>query len=359
MVLIVWCAACGSSTREHSADASAVTRDSGPIVITLPKKTEGDASDDDVADGGSNDADASDRSVDGDGGDGGPGSCETSADCSNGEACMASQCSPRSAFFSFTGNDQTFVVPNGISQVTVYALGANGPCATSWCSTVLGQPNVSPTTGIGGSLTATIPVTPGETLVVVVGDGSGATGYGGGGSGGTESCTSTYDNGASSGGGASDVRQGGNGLANRVVVAGGGGGNGDGAAEPAGGAGGGLVGGAGGVGEGSNGGGPGTQSAGGAGGNVGDASVPGTAGSLGVGGTGASCTGYLYGNGGGGGGGYYGGGGGGMGDENGGGGGGGGGSSYAEPGATNLTMVQGDMTGDEAGDGNGEVVISW
>jgi len=77
--------------------------------------------------------------------------------------------------------------------------------------------------GAGGSVKATIPVTPGEKLAIFVG-GYGATagGFNGGGTGGS---TGGSGGNGGGGGGASDVRQGGDRLANRVVVAGGGGGS--------------------------------------------------------------------------------------------------------------------------------------
>lgn len=236
--------------------------------------------------------------------------------------------------FSFTGGEQSFVVPADVRSVTVRAYGAQGGNA------------VGPG-GEGGSTVATIAVTAGETLAVFVGgrgtDGLGcavvAGGFNGGGTGGN--CA------GGGGGGASDVRQGGATLADRVVVAAGGGGAGGHAAVYGGhgGAGGGTTGADGGHGSTtSRGGGGGTQSGGGAGG--GGPCAAGVAGTLGVGGAGGSgCNG-----GGGGGGGYYGGGGGG---DDGGGGGGGGGSSFAIASATGVSYTQGGHTGD------GEVVISY
>ncbi len=72
-----------------------------------------------------------------------------------------------SRIFKYTGGEQTFKVPSGVKQVTIRAQGGKGGrCCGD------GQP------GLGGSITATIPVTPGETLAVFVG-GNGSAGTGG------------------------------------------------------------------------------------------------------------------------------------------------------------------------------------
>lgn len=221
--------------------------------------------------------------------------------------------------FSFTGAEQTFIVPSGVTSLLV---DAKGPAAG----------------GAGGRVVANLTVTPGETLRIYVGGpASGGTGgYNGGGS---------ASNGGYGGAGATDLRQGGSGAANRVIVAGGGGGNGASGNNPGGvgGQGGPETGGTGGngssvVGGTITGGGGGTPSAGGAAG-----SPSGNAGALSNGGAGAT-GGVLAPGGGGGGGGYYGGGGGGQGDWTntddqdyfGSGGGGGGGSSYAGAGTSNV-----------------------
>lgn len=144
--------------------------------------------------------------------------------------------------FEYTGGPQTWTVPDGVTEVTVLALGAAG--GTSG----LGSP------GLGGSARAVIAVQPGAEVVVEVGGAGSAgcgyhPGYNGGGSF-TEPPSYCHN----SGGGASDVRVGGAALLDRVLVAGGGGGSGSvGCSEAggpflgnAGGAGGGLVGGHGG-----------------------------------------------------------------------------------------------------------------
>ena len=238
--------------------------------------------------------------------------------------------------FGYTGSSQTFIVPNGVTSLTITASGAQGGAA-------------------GGVTTAKIPVTPGATLDVEVGGqpgSSGAGGYNGGGAGGGSGSTA-----GQGGGGASDVRIGGTSLNDRVIVAGGGGGSsvsGQNFLGSIGGLGGGLIGQS--VPSGAATGG--TQSAGGAGGGpCGTAAVAGASGSFGVGGAGGN----GIANGSGGGGGWYGGGGGGgWGLTINAGpctteppGAGAGGSSYAEPSATNVTMMQGGNYG------NGSVFIFW
>jgi hypothetical protein len=228
----------------------------------------------------------------------------------------------QSTTFSYTGSNQTYTVPAGVTQLQVTARGAGaftGPSAT---------PN-----GQGAIVNATIQVTPNEQLTVVVGGTpSGPTGgFNGGGN----------SPGSLGGGGATDLRRG----TTRIVVAGGGGGIGaSGMLSSSQLAFGGLGGNSGlngdvgqtGASAGGYGGGGGSQTSGGALGynGSGQHSYDGMPGSLGQGGNGGN-GGTNYGAGGGGGGGYYGGGGGGGGTQSsgssGGGGGGGAGSSYVAP----------------------------
>jgi hypothetical protein len=243
--------------------------------------------------------------------------------------------------FHYTGSEQTFVVPTGVTSVGVVAIGGRG-----------GNGDIA-LGGRGARVSGDLGVTPGETLYVEVG-GNGVSyrcqhgffppsecpgGFNGGGGGG------------GGGGGASDVR-----LASReaglepdrrVIVAGGGGGAGLSAPDPsctateekAFGGPGGDAGQAGGSGEcftglGGN---PGSSFAGGAGGGGGACGEL-EAGALGTGGS-SSC---IYHPGGGGGGGYYGGGAGGGSGEHGraGGGGGGGSSLVPEGGAFALSSEE-------------------
>jgi hypothetical protein len=260
--------------------------------------------------------------------------------------------------FHYTGYEQLFMVPRGVSSITVVARGAVG---------AIGYNEVG---ARGGRVYAILPVKPGETLAVFVGgNGHGMTGgYNGGGSG----AANSYQCDGFGGGGASDVRRGGKTLADRILVAAGGGGHGAGFNEGGGaGEGGGTVGGSGGGGgSGDSGGGGvgGTQSSGGRGGYGGSGSDVkgghghggkfGAGGSGGAGGVDVSGSGYGCG-GGGGGGGYFGGGGGGGGGSDyisgSSGGGGAGGSSYAEPAAREFRT----WGGWQKATGNGLVVISW
>jgi hypothetical protein len=263
-------------------------------------------------------------------------------------------------------------VPAGVTCATFDVYGANGGDGGDWFEDEVPRGLGSEPGGLGGlggRATATIQVTPGETIVLTVGfagdrgiddddDGSpgGDGGIVGGGDGG-----SGFGAGGGGGGGASDVRRGGSALADRVVVAGGGGGGGAGGPHGEGGDGGsgGSVGTEGGDGlsgpvedhgQGLGGGG-GTATAGGAaGGQVGinPGLTPATAGSLGVGGDGAS----NADGGGGGGGGWYGGGGGGAGYGTSGAA-GGGGSSHGPAGATFATGVGADN------DGDGTIIVRW
>ncbi len=237
--------------------------------------------------------------------------------------------------FNSTGSVQNFVVPSGVTSVSIDAWGAQGG---SFGSGIGGQ---------GGFASGQLSVTPGETLRVYVG-GQGANGgsgancnapggfNGGGATGGT--CCSNSGSGAAPGGGASDVRRTAGTLGDRVIVAGGGGGA---YFSGTAGAGGGLVGGNGGTYNSVTATG-GTQTSGGiAGGHfTSHTCSAGSNGTLGQGGIGDGN------DGGGGGGGYYGGGGG---PNNGG---GAGGSSYIG-GVTGGTTTTGGRTG------AGLVIISW
>lgn len=230
--------------------------------------------------------------------------------------------------FNYTGAQQTFVVPAGVTTVHIDAQGAAG-----WS----GPSNAG---GLGGSASGNLSVTPGETLYVYVGgQGTAAIGVdvpmgGGFNGGGNGMNNSVSPNVVGGGGGASDIRKGGTALANRVLVAGGGGGATENGGE-VGGAGGGLVGGSGGNGSTCCGG---TLATGGsqvAGGANGGALGQGANATVGL-------TPWI----GGGGGGYY---GGGISDQHQA---GGGGSSY-------LGGVTGGSTTAGVRSGNGVVVITY
>ncbi len=263
--------------------------------------------------------------------------------------------------FKYTGSEQSFKVPAGVTSVTITA---NGAAGAQGAPTYLGTWSLG---GSAGSVDATMPVTPGERLAIFVGGSGIRGGYNGGAGRFAGSCSKIC---YGFGGGASDVRQHGKRWATRVVVAaGGGGGGGDGCIGTSGcyvvggngGDGGGNTGGSGGVGTGplaGSGGTGGTQRGGGGGGAGGASGCPGSDGTRGAGGTGGGRGGGCDGLGGGGGGGYYGGGGAGSGTGNtdnqwSAGGGGGGGSSFVKSGATYMQMTA------DAHKGDGMVDISW
>lgn len=237
--------------------------------------------------------------------------------------------------FSYTGAEETFVVPSGVTWIHVVLVGGRGGDAGPG--------------GFGHVVTGDLDVAAGTTLHIEVGgNGAGsiglqaaAGGFNGGGTGETGT-----ENAGAGGGGASDIRLSSRAtpgtLESRLLVAAGGGGRGGG--SPVGGAGG-SGGSSGSDGSGPGlagfGGGAGTSFAGGIGGTGGGGA--GSGGALGVGGTGgAQPTGAGGNGGGGGGGGYYGGGGGGAGSGATGGG-GGGGSSFT--GAARNAFLAVDATG--------------
>jgi len=263
------------------------------------------------------------------------------------------------------GSPQAWVVPAGVTTAMFDLFGAAG--GASGGISFGHAPG-----GAGGRLTATLPVTPGETLTIYVGGSAPGLGDGRGGfnGGGASSASGNVFNTAGGGGGATDVRRGGTSLGDRILVAGGGGGGGSygngagpsGAGGAAGGAGGpsGGPGASGSAANGSAGGGGGGQPAGaatpGAGGAGGAGSFAGVAGSFGslVGADGDS---GPWGAGGAGGGGWFGGGSGGTGGSDfavsGGAGGGGGGSSHADATATGVVVTEGVNAG------HGSVAITF
>ena len=246
--------------------------------------------------------------------------------------------------FTYTGGEQSWVVPTGVVTVAVVAIGGAGGASGQYSAGKAAG-------GHGAAVDATIAVTPGQTLFVEVGEngvvngGSFNTGtFNGGGS------ASDFGGNLMSGqgGGATDVRTvataAGGTLASRLVVAGGGGGAG-GTLGPT------VVSAGGNAGADAGnayaactagGGGAGTSSAGGAGGVASGSpdgeNIQGADGGFGNGGPG-----FETGTGGGGGGGYY-GGGSGSGCQTGGGqpysgSGGGGGSSFVELSATAVSTA--------------------
>jgi len=269
----------------------------------------------------------------------------------------------------FTGSEQNFIVPCGVTNLTIDAFGAkgaNGPNNSSSATGGIG--------GLGGHTQGNVTVSSGQTFNVFVGGQAtnNIGGFNGGGIGGGVN--------SAGGGGATDIRFGGNATSNRILVAGGGGGGGTAGCESSN-----VNGGNGGWGGGGNGqignDAPheGDFSGGGNGGNGinggvngvgcnGYLGLPGSnaVGSIGGSGGGApNCCCFslpIIPNGGGGGGGFDGGGGGGggsagtvlcSGNEKGAGGGGAGGTNYVDLSLTNPLMINGVNAE------NGYVVFSY
>jgi Glycine rich protein len=111
--------------------------------------------------------------------------------------------------FMFTGSFSTFEVPSGVSYISVSAYGAQGGSTPHSIG------------GLGGYISSTVHVIPGQTLYVYVGgSGSiGSAGFNGGGS--PDGMCARY---AAGGGGSTDIRTLLDDNASRLVVAGGGGG---------------------------------------------------------------------------------------------------------------------------------------
>jgi hypothetical protein len=238
--------------------------------------------------------------------------------------------------FSFTGGEEIFTVPSGVTSLNVLAVGGRGSN---------GAPGPSPGAGgFGASTTAELAVLPGQILFIEVGGNGGLLtgGFNGGGAAGSGGVEITQ---AGGGGGATDIRTisraaAGNTLASRLIIAGGGGGGGGTGQSSAAGGKGGQAAKAGLSGNGSHGDNGGGGGGGGTGGQGGTQTSGGLSfsgpGTLGQGGDGSS--GSFSGGGGGGGGGKYGGGGGQTGLSGGGGGGGGGGSTSFAATATNTSF---------------------
>lgn len=246
----------------------------------------------------------------------------------------------KTVVFNYTGADQQWVVPLGVTQVFIDVFGAQGGTSVA--------PGAG---GLGGKMRAVLNVTPGETLLLMVGGQptSRVAVYGNGGNGGSN--TANASNQSMAGGGLSGVFRTSITMANAILIAGGGGG---GAKERAGGAGGGVTGGVSNSNP-NNAGKGGTQSSGGVAGTItnGDTnSIQPTAGSQMMGGQGGSISPSTWNSGGGGGAGYFGGGGG-----SGGGnafGAGGGGSSWA-----NSSLCFQISTIANFNSGHGKIVIYY
>ncbi len=140
-------------------------------------------------------------------------------------------CTPTSGYnhclrYTYSGTDQTFVVPTGVTSLEVRAWGAAGGGAnpTYW--------QIQPGAGGGGFSTGLLAVTGGQSYLLVVGQGgqqnSATTTYGGGGAGGAGRVTDNVS--GSSGGGYSGIFLGSSATqATARIIAGGGGGTSSGA----------------------------------------------------------------------------------------------------------------------------------
>jgi hypothetical protein len=251
-----------------------------------------------------------------------------------GAACLAAAlvvahpvAAQTSQSFSCTESVSTFTVPDGVTSLTALVQGAHG-----------GNPGNGKPGGYGGSVQATLPVSPGQTLYIWVGcidqPNEHADGYGTGGDKGSASCPQEGSGGQGGGGSAITLDYAGN---QPLIVAGGGGGGGGDSDD-------GGIGGNGGspAQSGQDGNGPGGY--GGCGGCTDNAN-----GGNGQGSDYASCSG----GGGGGGGGFRGGAGGQSGDYFSGGGGGGGGQSFAASTAQYVTFGTSQLGQ------SGLVTLSW
>lgn len=227
---------------------------------------------------------------------------------------------PKTVEFNYTGGNQQWIVPAGITQVFIDVFAAQG-----------GNSAGGAIGGLGGKVRAILPVTPGETLLLMVGGQptSRTAVYGNGGNAGAN--TSNVNNENMAGGGMSAVFRTSFDMSNALLVAGAGGGA---AFQKNGGFGGGTTGGNHDIRSGYGG----TQTAGGVAGEVLDGqSVSPTAGQSGQGGNGGSNLENTHYAGGGGGAGFFGGGGGVAGGA--GYGSGGGGSSWALPSLTKIATM--------------------
>ncbi|WP_298211959.1 leucine-rich repeat domain-containing protein [Acidovorax sp.] len=135
-------------------------------------------------------------------------------------------CAPgeTAANFSFTGAEQSFVVPSGVSTARFHLLGAQGGDGIGGGGGN-GTGGTGGTGGAGAAVSGTHAVTVGETLSIWVG-GQGSQAVNPGGLGGLNALPASSR--AGNGGGATDVRRGGNTQANRIAIAAGGGGGGNG-----------------------------------------------------------------------------------------------------------------------------------
>lgn len=125
----------------------------------------------------------------------------------------------------FTGSEQIWTVPCGASNVFVDAFGASGAAGSSINPGV----NTGGAAGLGNHVSGSFSfLNPNDNLYVYVGGKANnqVGGYNGGGAGAVGNLTNGTNH-SGGGGGATDIRFGGNAINNRVLVAGGGGGGGN------------------------------------------------------------------------------------------------------------------------------------
>jgi hypothetical protein len=147
-------------------------------------------------------------------------------------AAQNASAAPTVTRFDFTGAQQSFTVPAGITSMHVVAIGGKG--GANHYQTVFG--------GFGAVVSADVAVTPGQVLIVVVGGNGGDAetgpggegGFNGGGAGGNPGGQGSFGPGGG-GGGMSDVHTADGFLTGGLIVAAGGGGSGGGFAGGAGG----------------------------------------------------------------------------------------------------------------------------
>ncbi len=99
--------------------------------------------------------------------------------------------------FVYTGGQQTWDVPLGVTSLLVDAYGASGAKCTGGCSA---------DGGLGGRVFATVPVTQGTTVYINIGGAGGTTTDSMGGFNGGGSCTASNPSYIAGGGGATDIR---------------------------------------------------------------------------------------------------------------------------------------------------------
>ena len=127
------------------------------------------------------------------------------------KSAAAEGCPTNAANFVYTGAEQCYVVPSGVDQIEVEAIGGAGSAGGVWN----GPPGIFPPGGGGGSgadVTGDLSVWPGEQLYVEVGGSDtpatyvSAGSFNGGAVGGNDGGAMLGDQSAGTVGGATDIR---------------------------------------------------------------------------------------------------------------------------------------------------------